>query len=331
MRKYSLSLLFILSLFFSKNLQAQKVFQQIDLGGNIGRIGGIAQDKLGYIWIVAYGKGLLKYDGSKVIVYAHNDKDSNSISTANLETVTIDPSGNIWIATEGYGMDMFNPSTNVFKHFKHHANDPNSISHDTINAILPDKLGNVWIGTSYGLDYFDTKTGKFIHYTHTNDPHSLSGTHVRVLYEDREGRLWVGCGSPFVNEESWKDEGGLNLLDRKTGKFTRFLHDPNDSSSIANNKVRALLEDSKGNFWVGTAGDGLQTLNRQTGKFTHYYYDSTHPEKLSRGPLYKVEVYDQVTFIKEDSKGKIWIGTYVGGIVEYDPATKKSYTLWLYK
>ena len=106
------------------------------------------------------------------------------------------------------------------------------------------------------------------------------------MYEDREGRLWVGCGSPFPNEESWKDEGGLNLLDRKTGKFTRYLHDPSDSSSIVNNKVRALLEDSKGNFWVGTAGDGLQTLNRQTGKFTHYYYDSTHPEKLSRGPLF---------------------------------------------
>jgi ligand-binding sensor domain-containing protein len=26
-----------------------------------------------------------------------------------------------------------------------------------------------------------------------------------------------------------------------------------DPSSLANNKVRALLEDSKSNFWVGTA------------------------------------------------------------------------------
>ena len=258
------------------------------------------------------------------MAYLHNDKDPNSITNAKLETLTIDNAGNIWIGTLGGGMEKFDPAGNTFTHFLHKKNDPGSLSSDTVTAILQDHLGNLWVGTSVGLDRYDNKTGKFIHYLHTaKDPQSLSGTHVRVLYEDREGRLWVGCGSPFPNEESWKDEGGLNLFDRKTGKFTRYLHDPSDSSSIVNNKVRALLEDSKGNFWVGTAGDGLQTLNRQTGKFTHYYYDSTHPEKLSRGPLYKGLAFDQVKFIKEDVKGKIWIGTYAEGIVEYDPATKK--------
>ena len=136
-------------------------------------------------------------------------------------------------------------------------------------------------------------------------------------------QYWVGCGSPFPNEDNSPDEGGLNRLDRATGKFTRYLHDPDNPNSISNNKVRALLEDSKGNFWVGTAGDGLQTLNRRTGIFTHYYYDSTHPQNLSRGPLYRGVNFDIITFIKEDVKGKVWIGTIAEGIVEYDPATKK--------
>ena len=220
---------------------------------------------------------------------------------------------------------MFDPSTNVFKHFRHHANDPGSISHDTVDAILEDHLGNLWVGTVRGLDRYDRSTGKFIHYTHNdNDPNSLSGTHVRALYEDREGNLWVGCGSPWPGEESWKDEGGLNRFDRATGKFTRYVHDPGDPSSIANNKLRALLEDSKGNFWVGTGGDGLQTLNRQTGKFTHYYYDSNHPNNLSRGPVDTTVPYDQVEFIVEDSKARVWVGTYQQGIFEYDLQTKKT-------
>ena len=307
-----------------QNLHAQKLFQKVDLQGNAGVIGGIAQDKLGYIWIALDTRGLLKYDGNRFIVYTHNDKDSNSLSSTNLETLITDSSGNVWIATKGAGLDMFEPSTNTFKHFRHNINNPGSLSDDTVGALLQDHYGNIWVGTSHGLDRYDIQSGKFIHYAHEdNDLNSLSGVHVRALYEDREGRLWIGCGSPFPNEEAWKGEGGLNLFDRKTGEFTRFLHDPNDSSSIASNKVRALLEDSKGNFWVGTAGDGLQTLNSQTGKFTHYYYDSTHPEKLSRGPLYNGLAYDQVTFIKEDTKGKIWIGTFAEGIVEYDPVTKK--------
>ena len=95
------------------------------------------------------------------------------------------------------------------------------------------------------------------------------------------------------------DDGGLNRFDRRTGKFRRFLHDPDDPASIANNKVRALFEDSKENFWVGSAGDGLQILDRKTGKFTHYYYDPLHPDKLSRPPVKNNPAgIDHITFIK---------------------------------
>ncbi|HYK46837.1 MAG TPA: two-component regulator propeller domain-containing protein [Parafilimonas sp.] len=309
---------------FSENLCAQKIFHKIDLGDNAGGITGIIQDRLGYIWFAAQGKGLIKYDGSRFIAYTHNENDTNSIAGILLEALALDSSGNIWIGTNGNGMDMLDPSTSIFRHFRHRANDPGSISHDTVDAILEDHLGNLWIGTVRGLDRYDRNTGKFIHYTHNdNDANSLSGTHVRVLYEDREGNLWVGCGSPFPNEESWKDEGGLNRFDRTTGKFTRYLHNSDDPASIANNKVRALLEDSKGNFWVGTAGDGLQTLNRKTGKFIHYYYDSTHPHNLSRGVVDTTSI-DQVQFIKEDIKGKVWIGVLHQGIFEYDLQTKKT-------
>ena len=113
----------------------------------------------------------------------------------------------------------------------------------------------------------------------------------------------------FLNLDEKFEDGGLNRFDRSTGKFIRYVHDPKDSSSIANNKVRAIFEDSKGNFWIGAVGDGLQTLDRSTGKFTHYYYDPAHPEKLSRPPLRTHRAgLDHITFIREDHDGSIWIG-----------------------
>ena len=201
--------------------------------------------------------------------------------------------------------------------------DAGSLAGDTVTAILVDHENNVWIGDYGALDLYDRKTEKFIHYpSKKNDPTSLSSNEIRVIYEDRLGTIWVGCGEPFP-PLNINPGGGLNRFDKATGKFTRYLHDPANPNSIANNKVRAILEDSKGNFWIGTAGDGLQTLDRKTGVFTHYYYDSTHPQNLSRGPLDRAAGFDHITFIHEDGKGKIWIGTFLEGINEYDPQTKK--------
>ena len=111
-------------------------------------------------------------------------------------------------------------------------------------------------------------------------------------------------------------------LIKKTGKFTRYKHDPADPSSIENNKVRAIFEDSKGNFWIGTAGDGLHIMDRNTGKFHHFHYDPNQPENLSRPPLKKYNFYDHITFIQEDITGALWIGSSESGINYYNPRTQ---------
>src|SRR5438477_10530815 len=109
-----LSLLIFIAL-CPKHLCAQKIFHKIDLGDNAGGITGIVQDHLGYIWFTSGGKGLVKYDGSGFIPYTHNEKDTNLISGIQVKTLALDATGNIWIGTNGQGMDMFDPSTNVFK------------------------------------------------------------------------------------------------------------------------------------------------------------------------------------------------------------------------
>ena len=104
-------------------------------------------------------------------------------------------------------------------------------------------------------------------------------------------------------------------MDRKTGKFIRYLHDPKNPHSIAENKVRAIFEDSRGIFWVGiTGGDGLQIMNRKTGAFEKYPYDPLHRDKLSRSQVNKTMDFGQVSFITEDPLGSIWIGTKDAGV-----------------
>ncbi len=172
----------------------------------------------------------------------------------------------------------------VFKHFVNKEGDPESLSNNLVNCILEDHEGNFWFGTGGGLNKFDQTTGTFKRYKHDGqDLTSLSDDNVRAIYEDKQGTIWVGCGESVSNKP---DEGGLNRFDPKTGKFMRYMHNPKDPNSLINNHVRAIFEDSRGIFWVGTEGDGLHTMDRMKGIFERHLYDPLHPQKLS-GPALK--------------------------------------------
>jgi len=304
-------------------------FTQVDppKGSAWGGVRGMSQDPQGYLWI-ATSNGLYKYDGHQYTAYLNDPFNPNSVARNRLESIFADRNGIIWIGTFGSGLDRFDPITNKFTHYQHQPGNQNSLADNRITAIIADHEGIIWLGTFNGVDEFDPRTGLFKHFVHNDkDPNSISNNQVRVIYEDRQGTIWVGTGSPFPPETPI-GEGGLNKVDKKTGKFTRYLHNPTDPNSLIDNRVRAIFEDSRGIFWVGTSGDGLHTMDRKKGTFARHLYDPAHPEKLSRPPLKKTITFadDHITFINEDNSGKIWIGTFEGGINVYDPITQK--TVW---
>ena len=289
------------------------------------QVHGMTQDTQGYLWL-ATSNGLYKYDGYQYTAFRNQSLNPNSAATNNIECVTIDKAGNIWLGTRPSGLDRLDPATGIFTHFRHNKN-PGSLANDSVTIVMQDSKGTLWIGTNGGLDKFDPVTSQFSHYSHhAGDALSLSCNVVRALYEDKQGVIWVGTGSAFSSENpEGAGNGGLNKLDKKTGKFIRYLHDEKDPQSLIDNRIRAIFEDSRGNFWVGTAGDGLHTMNRTKGIFERHLYDPLHPDKLSRPPIKNMihGAVDHITFISEDDNGRIWIGTLEGGMNVYDTATRK--------
>ncbi|TNE64090.1 MAG: response regulator [Bacteroidetes bacterium] len=295
----------------------------------------IVQDSLGFLWF-GTANGLIRYDGQSYVTYRHNPADANSLASSYIESITIDSKGRLWLGHfnltgDRGGMTLFDPLKESFTQFYPEPDNPNSLSEPRVSAIVEDRKGYIWIATFAGLDRYDPKTGTFKHFRHDpNDPTSLSYDIVRALYIDKQGTLWAGCGFPWDNTDYLPNEtkrGGLNKYNPNTESFTRYMHEPGDPTSLADNRVRAILEDSKGNFWIGTMGNGLQQLDRQTGRVTRFSYDPAHPDRLSRPYLRNVPVSEQalsqVTFIHEDYSGRIWIGAFNGGLNIYDPATGK--------
>jgi len=326
MRQYPELLLFTLMLHCTGFVFAQEPKFNLVLDNTTNNLGyqqAITQDPKGYIWFTGITKGLHRFDGKKITVYSHNSDNSNSLASNLVISLSADSAGNIWTGTIGYGVDRFNPGIKKFTHFRHSPNNVKSLSSDTVTAITTDRSGDVWIGSTRGLDKLDPATETFTHYMvdelQANSSDNFAA--ITIIYEDRKGNLWIGWSG---SDPAKKDGiGGLARLDKATGKFIKYKHNPGNLNSLASNNVFTIYEDSNGNLWVGTYGNTLQTLDRATGKFTNYNYDAANPEKLSRPP-FTGSPNDFTSFIKEDVKGRLWIGSSAGGINMYDPALQKT-------
>lgn len=292
----------------------------VDISGSPVGFLGMAQDKYGYIWLADNGAGLYKFDGKNTINYRSEPANPNSLSSDRIENIVIDSESILWLAHFDAGLDRFDPETETFTHYVHDEGDTTSLCSNGTRDIIEDLDGNIWVGTDKGLDKLDKTTGKFIHHI-SNDPDAaiLRKEHIRKLYMDRSGVIWIGTGSVFLTEET---TGGLFSLNPRTGDINLYRQTDKENSLI-DNRVRALFEDSRGVFWVGTAGDGLHTMDRDHGTFTRHAYDVRNPEKLSRPATKNIFSFgvDHITFIDEDNQGNIWIGTFGNGINRYNPNT----------
>jgi signal transduction histidine kinase/ligand-binding sensor domain-containing protein len=285
-------------------------------GTTLGKINAITQDQDGIMWFAGNGAGCLyRYDGNTLTSFKQDNNNQNSPGFKSFETIYADKDGMIWLG--GAGLDRYDPRTGVFTHYKNVGSGIDNFQ--GVLSIFKDHKGNVWIGTFQGLEMLDEKTGKFIHFENDpNNPKSLSNNFIEVIYEDKKNQLWIGTGIPWFDMKA----GGLNKMN-PDGTFTRYMHDSTNNSSLLSNKIRAIFEDSKGNFWVGTSGEGLHRMNRENGTFERFLFDPKHPDQLG-GPAVKPgNESDGITFISEDKSGALWIGTYQEGLSSYDPRTKK--------
>lgn len=174
------------------------------------------------------------------------------------------------------------------------------LSQSTVFCILQDSQGFMWFGTQDGLNKYDGYS--FIVYRKDpEDPNSLSDSWISTMIEDHNGAIWLGTR-----------QGGLNRLDRETGKISIFQNNPKDPESISHNVIFALQEDREGNLWIGTYY-GLNKYDSQTGKFTRYLHDPNNPDSLGD---------NMVQSIYLDSKDRLWVGT-TKGLDRLDPQSGK--------
>jgi ligand-binding sensor domain-containing protein/signal transduction histidine kinase/DNA-binding response OmpR family regulator len=228
-------------------------------------------------------------------LYFENYTTDNGLSNNMVHCFFQDSRGWMWFGTS-QGLNRFDGYK--FTAFKNDPDDKQSLTNDLVRVIFEDSKENLWIGTENGGLYkYNRDKENFLQFAKSQAVSSLSNNSVNAVVEDNGGNLWVGT------------EDGLNKMNPTTGSFYAYYHKNDDTNSLSNNAIRALLIDHIGELWIGTS-NGLELFDPVNNRFKHFRL----PQK---------DVADnEICKIFEDIDGKLWIGTYTGGVVIFDPSRK---------
>jgi ligand-binding sensor domain-containing protein/signal transduction histidine kinase len=213
-------------------------------------------DKEENLWVGTWSGGIDVLSKDRK-TYKHYNRYNGSLLSNNVHDIIDDNKGNILIATNGGGLNVYDTKKKKFSYYTHNISD-SSISYDVIIQLYRDSKDQIWIGTEgSGLDLLKRDTSghfSFVHYQYDpTDPNSISNNIVESIYEDSHQNLWIGTSN------------GLNLMDRESGTFTIFR----EEDGLPSNTINGIIEDNKGNLWLGTL-NGLSKFNSSAKTFKNY-------------------------------------------------------------
>ena len=232
----------------------------------------ICETKEKEIYVGTY-KGFYVFDKKKekFIGYYHNADNPNSISNNDVRDIIEDDDGNLWIATCGGGINIFNKKTHTFSKLKQNEKNPSKgIVNNYCLTLLKDTKGNIWIGTYDGFTKCNLKENKFLNITNSKK-YILSNNWIYKILEDSNGNIWLATNN------------GVDLYNPVTNKFKYFF----EKDGLSDNSIACILEDNNKDIWISTA-KGLNKFDVKEQKFTSFSKSDDLPiTQFSHGSGFK--------------------------------------------
>lgn len=171
------------------------------LGGN--NVYRIFKDSRGNLWFGALGGNLSMFDGSVFKTFDESDGMHHRF----ILCINEDKQHNLWFGA--YGGGLYKYDGKIFTNYT----VKEGLTTDSPYSLICDRNGSMWIGSSRGIDRFDEKNKKFIHYGKSEGFLGVE-TNPNAVCMDKEGNLWYGTIMGAVRYSPKEDKA--NTAEPKT-------------------------------------------------------------------------------------------------------------------
>ena len=295
----------------------------------------------GKIWLLAYNKGLVSFDGREFRLY----KKENGLANERLISLLEDSFGNLWIATDWGAMKLSRKGFVTY-------NSQDGLGEEHILTLFEARDGTIYAtNLNWIINRFD---GRRFTSVKLNIPETPQNWISRKSLLDSAGDWWFG-----TRKGLYRYSGIQNLEQINQTKPSAVL---TTAEGLAGNSILGVFEDSGGNVWTSfnDRPDSLTRWNRASGEFQSFNRENGIPEKCfarhfredAAGNLYfgcgteHLVVYRQGKFFAHrsenlppgwwisdmyaDSKGRLWVGSPVRGLLRIENLASGNPTERLY-
>ncbi|NBW38279.1 MAG: hypothetical protein EBR30_25305 [Cytophagia bacterium] len=292
---------------------------------------GLIKLSTGELWVYRNGLHIYDREGKLQSNLVSIPQNPNSLSGNLISCIYESKDQVVWVGTNGFGLNKYNPQLSVFKYIGAYKDAPLSLSNNFVKSIFTTDDEQIFIGTFSGLDVVDLKKNVSKHYE--VQTRQKERALINKIIEAADKTIWLFTTKGLMK---WRGNevvpGGIALLDRP---------DVNIFTGVAFDSTTYLLTTNIGMFKVDFLRKQAVKLNdfrsMVVGKWRDQFWIESsenirllNSDAIATTLLFKKDSGDSTQFLDTevkcfytDAAGTLWIGTWGQGLMLYDHISKK--------
>ncbi|HET8828739.1 MAG TPA: two-component regulator propeller domain-containing protein, partial [Pelobium sp.] len=264
----------------------------------------------GDLWVESESYGVLLFDTKSQQFSALYPKGKYHFNNNNIANFTIyeDVNKIVWIAFEKFGLMFYDSEQKAMHKISEEGQHRGKQLSDVIFHAYYFSPGVVWVvDDKGGVDKVVFKEYDFDQRHLKANTNIMVDNEVRGIYADQQNRLWMGT------------KGQELVVFKNNIPIDNLFIEPIPFKS----GVYSIFKDKEGAMWFGTKSNGIfkavpLDATEQKYKLTSHYFEKNILKNGGDNSIYT---------ILQDSKGRMWAGSFSGGLILFQNNETKILTL----